>query len=75
MGIKLIVKDNPKIQFDLIRGAQIPREGDVVRLVPRGKKQEKQYMVYLVDHLFDLNKTYSSGNTTIFLEEIKKKEK
>ena len=66
MGTKLIIG---KESLDLPRGAVIPREGDILRIALKGKK-EKLYSVTLIEHVLDFNTT-KIPYSEITLKEVK----
>lgn len=69
MGSKMIVKGTDE-EIDLIRGATIPRQGDVLHIILKGQTEQKSYTVYLVEHTFNFGLQMPIGNTLITLEEI-----
>lgn len=72
MSSKLAIKGTTE-EIDLPRGAPIPREGDILHLILRGKKKSITYEVYLIEHTFDFNMALPIGNTLITLVPIKTK--
>lgn len=71
MAIKLQIFGSKDLHT-LQRGATLPNEGDVMRLVLKGEKKEKEYTVYLIEHVIDFNKFQVGSEVIVTLKPLKK---
>lgn len=68
MSTKIVIKETGE-SIELIRGAQVPREGEILFLTRKGEKEERLYTIYSVEHVFDFNSRMPIGTTTITVVE------